>query len=58
MPDLGQPQTQIIVFSDIKDFTLKTSLLTSKQIDEVLSQHEKLVVPAVHLFEGKVIKTL
>lgn len=51
-------ESSVIMFSDIKDFTLKTSLLTSKQIDEVLSEHEKIVVPAVRIYEGTIIKTM
>ena len=54
----GKVETSIIMFSDIKDFTLKTSLLTSKQIDFILTEHEKIVVPIVRLFEGHIIKTL
>lgn len=50
--------TSIIMFTDIKDFTLKTSLLTNKQVEKVLIDHTNLVTPIVENLHGKVIKVV
>jgi class 3 adenylate cyclase/uncharacterized protein (DUF697 family) len=50
--------TSVIMFTDIKDFTLKTSLLTNKQVEQVLVDHNTLVIPIVERHHGKIIKVL
>lgn len=46
------------MFTDIKDFTLKTSLLTNKQVEKILIDHKNLVIPVAERNHGKVIKSL
>lgn len=46
------------MFTDIKDFTLKTSLLTNKQVEKVLIDHTNLVTPIVKNLHGKVVKVV
>lgn len=48
----------VILFTDMKDFTLRTSLLTSKQVNELLEVQEKLMYPVIEKYSGKVVKTI
>ncbi|MDD2907501.1 MAG: adenylate/guanylate cyclase domain-containing protein [Candidatus Gracilibacteria bacterium] len=47
-----------VVFTDIKDFTLKTSLLTQFQIGNFLNKQDEIVLPIITKYFGKVIKTI
>lgn len=47
-----------IVFTDIKDFTLKNSLLTQKQIRDYLGMQDEIVFPIIKENRGKLIKTI
>lgn len=47
-----------VVFTDIKDFTLKNSLLTQKQIREYLSMQDEIVFPIIKYNNWKLIKTI
>lgn len=50
--------TSSIMFCDVKDFTLKTSLLTTKQIDEILWAYEKMISHSVDTFSGHIVKAM
>lgn len=47
-----------VVFTDIKDFTLKTSLLTQLQITKFLNKQDEIVLPIVVKYFWKIIKTI
>lgn len=47
-----------IVFTDLKDFTLKTSLLTQKQIDNLLDTQDKIIVDNIKKYDWILIKTI
>lgn len=47
-----------IVFTDIKDFTLKTSLLTHKQIEDILNMQESILLPIIKKYKGNLVKTI
>lgn len=47
-----------ILFTDIKDFTLKTSLLTQKQIEKLLNKQDEIVLPIINKYFWKIIKTI
>ena len=47
-----------ILFTDIKDFTLKSSLLTSKQIGSLLNKQWELVLPILKKYFWQVVKEL
>jgi class 3 adenylate cyclase len=47
-----------IVFTDVKDFTLKNSLLTQLQVRKFLNTQDWLVIPSIKKFRWKVIKTI
>lgn len=47
-----------VVFTDIKDFTLKTSLLTQLQITKFLNKQDEIVLPIVVKYFWKVVKTI
>ncbi|MDD3144963.1 MAG: adenylate/guanylate cyclase domain-containing protein [Candidatus Gracilibacteria bacterium] len=47
-----------VVFTDIKDFTLKTSLLTQMQIGKFLNKQDEIVLPIISKYFGKIIKTI
>lgn len=47
-----------IVFTDIKDFTLKNSLLTQLQVRKFLNIHDWLVIPSIKKYNWKIIKTI
>ena len=48
----------VIIFTDLKDFTLKTSLLTQKQIDALLDDQDQLMLDSLKKFNGTLIKTI
>lgn len=48
----------VIIFTDLKDFTLKTSLLTQKQIDKLLDDQDNIIVKSLHKYNGTLIKTI
>ena len=47
-----------VLFTDIKDFTLKTSLLTQIQIERLLNKQDEIVLPIVKKYFWKIIKTI
>lgn len=47
-----------VVFTDIKDFTLKTSLLTQIQIWKFLNKQDDIVLPIISKYFWKIIKTI
>ncbi len=47
-----------ILFTDIKNFTLKTSLLTAKQIEELLNKLNDIIFPIISNNNWKIIKSL
>ena len=47
-----------VVFTDIKDFTLKTSLLTQLQITKFLNKQDEIVLPIIVKYFWKVVKTI
>lgn len=48
----------VIVFTDLKDFTLKTSLLTQKQIDALLDDQDTIILDSLKTYNGTLIKTI
>lgn len=47
-----------IVFTDIKDFTLKTSLLTQKQITDFLNKQDEIILPIITKYFWKIVKSI
>jgi uncharacterized protein (DUF697 family) len=47
-----------IVFTDLKDFTLKTSLLTQKQIDNLLNNQDSIILNWIEKYSWTLIKTI
>lgn len=47
-----------IVFTDLKDFTLRNTLLTHKQIDELIDVQKDIVEPLVTEFGWDIVKTI
>ena len=47
-----------VVFTDIKNFTLKTSLLTQLQITKFLNKQDEIVLPIIVKYFWKVVKTI
>lgn len=47
-----------IFFSDLKDFTLKTSLLTQKQINKILDDQENIFIKNLSKYNWELIKTI
>ncbi len=47
-----------VVFTDIKDYTLKTSLLTQMQIWKFLNKQDDIVLPIIDKYNGKIVKTI
>lgn len=47
-----------VLFTDIKDFTLKSSLLTQKQIEILLNKQDEIVLPIIKKYFWKIIKTI
>ena len=48
----------VVMFTDIKNYTLKTSLLTKLQIVDFLSKQDEIVIPIINKFFWKIIKTI
>lgn len=48
----------VIIFTDLKDFTLKTSLLTQKQINKLLDDQDSIIIKNLKEFNGTLIKTI
>ncbi len=48
----------VIMFTDIKDFTLKTSLLTPRQVNKLMQKLEKILVPCVKKYKWEIIKII
>ncbi|MCK9474521.1 MAG: adenylate/guanylate cyclase domain-containing protein [Candidatus Muirbacterium halophilum] len=46
------------MFTDIKDFTAKSSNMTRTELNVFLKNHEELLIPIVHHFNGRIIKTI
>lgn len=51
-------QNWVIMFTDLKDFTLKTSLFTQKQIDKILDDQDKLMLLNLKKYNWNIIKTV
>lgn len=47
-----------IIFTDLKDFTYKNSLLTDKQITEILEDFHQIVSQAAEKYNVKIIKSI
>jgi adenylate cyclase len=52
-----QLNESVIIFTDIKDFTLKTSLLTKKQLEGILNDHDGIITPIIKKYKGHIVKT-
>ncbi|NUJ97816.1 adenylate/guanylate cyclase domain-containing protein [Candidatus Gracilibacteria bacterium] len=48
----------VIVFTDIKEFTLKSSLLGVKGITQILDKQDAIIIPLVEEYNGSIIKTI
>ena len=48
----------VVLFTDIKNFTLKSSLLTQKQINILLNDQDKIIFPIIKKYFWKIIKSL
>ncbi len=48
----------VVLFTDIKDFTAKTSLLTRKQIDDLLKKQDDIVLPVLEEYSWELVKTI
>ncbi len=47
-----------VLFTDIKNFTLKSSLLTQKQIENLLNQLNDLIFPIITKYNWEIVKSL
>lgn len=47
-----------ILFTDIKGFTARTSAESREGINQMLTEHERLLLPVFHHFDGIVVKTI
>jgi len=47
-----------VLFTDIKNFTLKTSLLTQKQIEDLLNKLNDLIFPIITKYDWEIVKSL
>jgi len=47
-----------VLFSDIKNFTLKTSLLTNMQIEKLLNKQDEIVLPIVKKYSWEIVKVM
>jgi len=48
----------VVMFTDMKDFTFRSSVLDHKNVNILIENQKKLIVPAVEKHEGKVVKTI
>ena len=46
------------MFTDMKDFTHRTSAHSREQIEKLIDLQDKLILPIIDRFDGKVIKTI
>lgn len=51
-------KTLTIMFTDIKGFTQRTSDSSRDRFNELMSAHERLLLPVFRHFDGRVIKTI
>jgi len=51
-------EKKFIIFTDLKDFTYKNALLTSLQIQEMLSRYDQYVREASEMFHVKILKSI
>jgi class 3 adenylate cyclase len=47
-----------IMFTDIKGFTSRTSKQTRKEINRLLDEHNRLLIPVFNYFDGTIVKTI
>jgi len=47
-----------VLFTDIKNFTLKSSLLTQVQIDKILNKQDEIIFPIIKKYFWQIIKSL
>jgi class 3 adenylate cyclase len=47
-----------IMFTDIKGFTERTSLSSREELDNILGEHEELLMPLLPDFGGRLVKTV
>ncbi len=47
-----------VLFTDIKDFTLKTSLMTQVQINTLLSKQDEIIFPIIKKYFWKIVKSI
>ena len=47
-----------VMFTDIKGFTERTAKSSRAELDDILKEHEDLLMPLIPEFEGKLIKTV
>ena len=47
-----------VLFTDIKNFTLKTSLLTQKQIEDLLNKLNDIIFPIISKYNWEIVKSL
>ncbi len=47
-----------VLFTDIKNFTLKSSLLTQKQIEDLLNKLNDLIFPIITKYDWEIVKSL
>lgn len=48
----------VILFTDLKDYTLKTSLLTQKQMDEILDNQDLIIKNSLKKYDWNLIKII
>jgi len=51
-------EKKFIIFTDLKDFTYKNSLLTSRQVQEILSQFDQYVKEISEKYHVKILKSI
>jgi class 3 adenylate cyclase len=51
-------QNLTIMFTDIKGFTERTSGSTRAGMNNLLAEHERLLVPVFQYFDGRIVKTI
>ncbi len=49
---------KVIIFTDLKDFTLKTSLFTNEEISDLIDKHEEIITPLVENYNWTIVKTI
>ena len=51
-------EKKFIIFTDLKDFTYKNSLLTSRQIQDLLTQFDTYVKQTSEKYNIKILKSI